>query len=168
MTEPRKVCTGCGGEPKPLSDFYRLSVAPDGHRMRCKACEAEARREYRRDHSAEIRVRSRERYRREHGEPDMATLVYCPVDAELRVKMFVEGSRFNRLDFHETLAGACWPDGAVFRYAAKVYGELTRWTVSGTRLIEQNGERVVVAKDAGSKKVIVKVLSAAEAAEGEL
>lgn len=34
-----KICTKCKLD-KPLSDFYKLTRAPDGHQYHCKACSA--------------------------------------------------------------------------------------------------------------------------------
>ena len=34
----KRVCTSCGGDPKPISDFHRAKYGKDGHDSRCKVC----------------------------------------------------------------------------------------------------------------------------------
>jgi hypothetical protein len=47
FNEIKKVCLGCGGNPKPLSEFYKNSKSRDGRTSRCKLCILSAVTEYR-------------------------------------------------------------------------------------------------------------------------
>ena len=46
MAEETKVCTKCGGPPKPITEFNKNAARPDGHESRCRVCTAQHQRDY--------------------------------------------------------------------------------------------------------------------------
>jgi hypothetical protein len=46
MEKETKVCTKCGGPPKPISEFNKNAARPDGHESRCRSCTAQAHRDW--------------------------------------------------------------------------------------------------------------------------
>ena len=93
---------------------------------------------------------------------------YCPVDAELRVLMFPAPCRFSRSGFVETLAAGYWPTGVQVDFALEYRGAVSRWTVSGRRLLEVDGERVALASFGPGEHAMVMLVEAAIAAKGRM
>ena len=46
MAKETKVCTKCGGPPKPITEFNKNAARPDGHESRCRVCTAQHQRDY--------------------------------------------------------------------------------------------------------------------------
>ena len=61
------------------------------------------------------------------------TMLSCPEDPVLGMRMYPAPCRFPRSQFQETLAAGYWPDGSVWRYAAQYRGAPTLWRVSEAR-----------------------------------
>lgn len=55
-----KICTGCRGEPKPLSEFDKDPTGKHGRRAKCKAC----RRKYYADYFPVYRSRKKSMWQR--------------------------------------------------------------------------------------------------------
>jgi len=74
------------------------------------------------------------------------TMLSCPEDPALGMRMYPAPCRFPRSQFQETLAAGYWPDGSVWRYAATYRGAPTLWRVSGACLLELDGNRALRAR----------------------
>jgi hypothetical protein len=162
--EQSKICSSCH-ERKPLSEFYRNRSARDGHRARCKACQSTDAAGYHVAHSEEIAARKKHKAAAARVASGIQSVVMleCPDDPVLDVPMYTVPVLFDRTGFQETLACGYWPDGAVFSYAAVYRGEPTRWRVSGRKLTEVDGERVVVARMKHDNRATVELIAAVAA-----
>lgn len=49
-----KVCSKCGGDPKPLSEFHKRKGVRDGYRNECKVCSSIKNKAYRKENREQI------------------------------------------------------------------------------------------------------------------
>jgi len=145
-----RVCSRCG-EPKPLSEYHRDRSVRGGHKARCKACYLEMRR-------AAYARRRDETPRRLTDKTNMVTMLSCPVDAVLGIPLYLTPCLFSRSSFQETLAAGYWPDESLFEYAIVYRRKPALWRVSGRRLLEVDGERVVVGLMRSDDRIFIRVL----------
>ena len=68
-------------------------------------------------------------------------LIRCPDDPEIGMPMYVVGARFPRVDFHESLAWGCWPDGSQWMYVRRGEKRPSLWEVRGCALYEVGTSR---------------------------
>jgi hypothetical protein len=88
-----KRCPDCGGEPKPLSDFYRSKRNRDGHGRLCKTCTYKHVRAWQIAHPEQVHEQQR-RYRLKHSTPKPKR--QPPTDAELRARRKESQRKYRR------------------------------------------------------------------------